>query len=90
MIMRKRKVNEFTEYLNHLNADDVQKVKAFMVNFKQHMNLPLSEEKKLRKDLKGALMYYNAIGVSVTEALRRLDNENLGGFYARPLFILRA
>lgn len=84
MIMRKRKVNEFTEYLNHLNADDVQKVKAFMVNFKQHMNLPLSEEKKLRKDLKGALMYYNAIGVSVTEALRRLDNENLGGFYARP------
>ncbi|OQC10839.1 MAG: hypothetical protein BWX74_00426 [Tenericutes bacterium ADurb.Bin087] len=82
--MRKRKVNEFTEYLNHLNDSDVKAVKAFMVNFKQHMNLTLSEEKKLRKDLEGALMYYNAIGVAVTEALRRLDNENLGGFYARP------
>ncbi|HOM32278.1 MAG TPA: hypothetical protein PLY27_01995 [Bacilli bacterium] len=82
--MRKRKVNEFTEYLNHLNADDVQKVKAFMVNFKQHMSLPLSEEKKLRKDLEQALMYFNAIGVAPKEAMRRLDNENLGGFYARP------
>lgn len=82
--MKNKKEPTFNEYLNHLNPNDVQAVKSFFVNFKQHMSLPLSEEKKLRHDLEVALMYYNAIGVSVTEALRRLDNENLGGFYARP------
>lgn len=82
--MKIKKEKTFHEYLNHLEAQDVTLVKNFFINFKQHMSLPLSEEKKLRQDLEVALMYYNAIGVPVKEALRRLDNENLGGFYARP------
>ncbi len=82
--MKRRKEAVFTEYLKHLNDQDLAAVKAFFINFKQHMGLSLSEEKKLRTDAENALMYYNAVGVSVTEALRRLDNQHLGGFYARP------
>lgn len=82
--MKRRKESQFNEYLHHINDDDKKAVKAFFVNFKQHMGLPLGEEKKLRIDLEHALMYYNAVGVPVKEALRRLDNSHLGGFYARP------
>lgn len=82
--MKRRKENTFNEYIEHLNKDDVTRVNEFFINFKQHMSLPLTQEKLLRRDLEEALMYYNAIGVSVEKALERLDNANLGGFYARP------
>lgn len=82
--MKRKKESPFVEYLGYLNDNDLALVKAFFVNFKQHMGLSLSEEKKLRADAENALMYYNAVGVSVSEALRRLDNQHLGGFYARP------
>ncbi len=82
--MRKKKQTAFNEYLSYLTSEDAQHVNDFFINFKQHMLLPLSEERKMRIDLENALMYYNAVGVNVETALSRLDNQNLGGFYARP------
>ncbi len=82
--MARNKESVFQEYLAHLNADEVSAVKDFFVQFKQHINLALGEEGKIRHDFETALMYYNAIGVSVNEALSRLDLTNIGGFYAHP------
>lgn len=82
--MKKRKESQFSEYLAHLTDIEKDAVVAFFKNFKQHISLPLGEERKMRVDLETALMYYGSVGVSVEEALRRLSNDNLGGFYARP------
>ncbi len=82
--MPRKKESIFQEYLAHLNNDEVTSVKSFFTQFKQHVNLALDEEVKIRRDFENALMYYNAVGVNVNEALARVDLNNLGGFYAHP------
>lgn len=46
--------------------------------------LPKEEQQKMYADFQNALLYYDARGVALEEALARLDIANLGGFYARP------
>ncbi len=82
--MRRKKESVFQEYLAHLSDEDVILVNEFFLQFKQHINLALSEAAKIQHDFENALMYYNAVGVNVKEALSRLDLNNLGGFYAHP------
>lgn len=82
--MKKRKETLFQQYLMHQNTDDIKLINDFFANFKQHVSISLAETKKMRTDLENALMYYDAVGVKVATALERLNNSNMGGFYARP------
>ncbi len=53
-------------------------------SFLSHVRLPPGDRKRMEQCFSDALLRYREQGLSLQEALRRLDPEHLGGFYARP------
>ena len=74
----------FELYKESLPENDAEKLNYFLKEFNNHCLLSKPNKIAMRKDLENAILYYNKIGVSLNEALNRLDNANLGGFYAKP------
>lgn len=82
--MKKAKDNEYSEYLASLSEEERARVSALFQDFDTHCRLAKAWKKQLCEDYEKALLYYHNRGVSLEDALKRLDARNLGGFYARP------
>jgi len=63
---------------------DKQKTVLFFDDLEHRITLPIEEKNAMIEDFANALKFYVASGLSVDEALERLDAKNLGGFYSRP------
>lgn len=82
--MKKAKSNEYSEYLASLSEEEHSKVAALFLELDTHCRIAKPWAKELREDFEKALLFYHRQGVSLEDALNRLDARNLGGFYARP------
>lgn len=63
---------------------DNQKVALFLEDLERRITLSMAEKIALIEDFVNALKFYATTGLTVDEALERLDAKNLGGFYSRP------
>ena len=81
---KKAIVNPFEEYTKQCTDAERCRLSEFFADFDIHCRLRSEEKKKLRGDFERAVMYYAKDGLSLEKALKRLDVEHLGGFYARP------
>ncbi|HOA55598.1 MAG TPA: hypothetical protein PKG75_08170 [Clostridiales bacterium] len=70
--------------LSFADKADNQKAAPFFDDLLRRITLPAKEKNALIEDFAKALKFYAASGLSVDEALERLDAKNLGGFYSRP------
>jgi len=70
--------------LSFADEADKQKVALFFDDLECRITLPRREKNALIEDFENALRFYVASGVTVDDALERLDAKNLGGFYSRP------
>lgn len=75
---------DFYTFLESLGEAERAKINSFFSEFDLHFALSKSEKRKFRYDFENAIMALVERGVSVDEALARLELSNLGGFYARP------
>lgn len=82
--MKIKKETAFEVYRQTLSENDLEKLNAFFLEYDGRNTLPRSDRVKMRADFENAILYYTSAGVTLEEALSRLDLENLGGFYARP------
>ena len=82
--MKHKKESAFDRYVRSLTADKAAAIAEFLREFDAHNALAHKDATVMREDFERALLYYASIGVPLSEALSRLDIENLGGFYARP------
>lgn len=79
-----QKRNEFKAVRAELPNGDRELIDRFFADFRLHCRMPKKETGLLREDVENAILYYLKNGVSLDEALNRLSNEKLGGFYAHP------
>ena len=77
-------ITEFEKYAQNLSKADLCMIHRLFEEFENHNSLARDERLKMREDFEKALLYYASTGVGLDEALRRIDVENLGGFYVRP------
>lgn len=82
--MQENKKKQFELYKEALSENQISKLDGFFKEFNIHCLINKKDKRKMREDLENAILYYVANGVTLDEALNRLDNENLGGFYAKP------
>ncbi|MGI6151450.1 MAG: hypothetical protein ACOYIR_05815 [Christensenellales bacterium] len=59
-------------------------VTEFFSQLDRRLLLPKKQKRAMIGDFAAALSYYARMGVSIEEALRRLNPQRLGGFYSRP------
>ena len=81
------KTSIFKQMQESFSAEENEKLRIFFNDFKLHCHMPKKETDLLREDIEEALLYYKKTGLSLDEALNRLNNEKLGGFYASPASI---
>lgn len=82
--MKGKKVDELFENRISVSDGDRALLSEFFKEFDLHCKLAADEKRSMRRDFEWAIEYYVSTGVSVKEALNRLDVQNLGGFYVRP------
>lgn len=82
--IKHQKLSPFKIMKESLTHEEIEKLDRYFYDFKLHCHMPKKETHLLREDIEEALIYYKNSGVSLDEALRRLSNEKLGGFYATP------
>lgn len=81
---KSQKISEFRIMRAELEDADREKLDRYFADFRLHCRMPKRESTLLREDIENALLYYRSKGVALDEALSRLSNEKLGGFYAHP------
>lgn len=74
----------FEEWVQAQSSEDQALLSDFFADFDSHCLLSKLEKQKMRQDFENAILYYLASGVTLEQALTRLDPSQLGGFYARP------
>lgn len=79
-----QRISEFKLMRAALGDEDRDKLDRYFADFRLHCRMPKRETTLLREDIENALLYYVSKDVSLDEALGRLSNEKLGGFYAHP------
>lgn len=82
--MREDTRSPFEDFALSLSSAESEALSAFLKDYASHNFLHANEKALMRKDFENALLRYRALGVTLEEALKRLDICNLGGFYARP------
>ena len=82
--MKKTVENKFEEYASSLPEEEKESLRIFFSEFEMRCLLPKNERREIREDFEKALLYYASEGLSLKEALLRLDPSKLGGFYSRP------
>lgn len=80
-------LSQFQILRNSLSDEEDGLLESFFKELKSHIFLSRNERASFYKDFENALCFYSSHSVTLTESLRRLDPENLGGFYARPPFL---
>ncbi len=80
----KKKVHLPDISLPFTSEADNQKVALFLEDLERRITLSMAEKIALIEDFVNALKFYATTGLTVYEALERLDAKNLGGFYSRP------
>ena len=82
--MKAKRIDELFE--NRISVSDADRalLSEFFEDFDAHCKLAADEKKRMRRDFEWAIEYYVSAGVSIQDALKRLDVQNLGGFYVRP------
>lgn len=78
------KLTAFRLMKESFSPEEIEKIDRHFYDFKLHCHMPAKETNLLREDIEEALIYYKNSGITLDEALRRLSNEKLGGFYANP------
>lgn len=76
--------SEYVEFYEGLTQEDKREVDEFFLSLDAHCGLSKQENAKLKEDFASALVYLVQSGVSLEDALERIDSKYLGGFYARP------
>lgn len=74
--------DRFLDFMQSLDNMGRTKVKSFLEDYGNHIDMPKKEEKMLVEDAKKALLHLAGTGVSLDQCLERLSSRNLGGFYA--------
>ena len=69
------------EYLNSLSGSEKEMLENFNEELKNHISISTAQNAMMLQDFHSAILYYAENGVSLKEALKRLDPEHLGGFY---------
>ena len=79
------KISLFKQMKENFTDEEKEKINRHFEDFRMHCHMALKETELLYEDIEEALLYYKNLGtVTLDEALRRLSNEKLGGFYANP------
>ena len=81
---KKPKLSLFRQLHETFTPEEQEKIDRHFYDFKIHCHMAKKESELLLEDVEKALLYYRHVGVSLDEALSRLNNEKLGGFYATP------
>lgn len=82
--MREETRSAFEDFTRSLSSAEGEALSAFFEDYAHHNFLHAKEKALMRHDFENALLRYRTLGVALSEALKRLDIGNLGGFYARP------
>ncbi len=82
--MGKKKQTPFSVYLQGCTDDDRARLKTFFSDVSAHCLLSKKDNARIRTDFENAIVYYVQSGLSLSEALRRMNAKYLGGFYAHP------
>ncbi|MFH1879632.1 MAG: hypothetical protein ABIK64_02425 [Bacillota bacterium] len=82
--MMKEKTTAFERCRQTLSPAENEALDIFFADYELHNFLGGNEKARMRIDFENAILTYLSLGVPLTEALRRLSIDNLGGFYARP------
>lgn len=75
---------KFLRYAEELPDSEKCLIASYFKRLEQHLLLQAADKEKILSDFERAFLYYAETGLSLDEALFRLDPVNLGGFYARP------
>ena len=82
---KKTKMTVFRQMQENFSPEEKAKINHHFEDFKLHCHMAKKETDFLHEDIEEALLYYKNEGkITLDEALRRLSNEKLGGFYANP------
>ena len=82
---KKTKISLFRQMQESFTSEEKAKINRHFEDFKLHCHMAPKETELLKEDIEAALLYYKNLGtVTLDEALSRLSNEKLGGFYASP------
>ncbi len=80
----KKALSELEIFIDKLSEEDKTRLFDFYCVFDGHIKLGEKDKALMRADIDAAILYYDSIGLSLDESLKRLSTENLGGFYSRP------
>ncbi len=80
----KKTESDFKNYAEALPEKEKTLLAEYLSRLSQHICLPKKQKRDMLEDFEKALLYYRSAGLPLSEALKRLDSLNLGGFYARP------
>ncbi len=82
---KKTKMTVFRQMQESFSPEEKEKIHRHFEDFKLHCHMAKKETDLLVEDIEEALLYYKNTGtITLDEALQRLSNEKLGGFYANP------
>lgn len=82
---KQTKVSIFKQMQESFTPEEKEKISRHFADFRMHCHMAPRETELLHEDIEEALLYYKNLGtITLDEALRRLSNEKLGGFYANP------
>ncbi len=81
---KKPKLSIFKQLHETFLPQEQEKIDRHFYDFKLHCHMAKKEYNLLMEDIEEALLYYKRTGLTLDEALSRLSNEKLGGFYAAP------
>ena len=78
---KKERESRRQSYLATLNEEERELYDAFVAEIKGHLDISKAQNEAILADFHDALYYYQNHNVPVSEAFRRLDPRQLGGFY---------
>ena len=82
--MKKTAKTDFQVFTEALEDADRSKLGKYILDLQQHIALAQTQKQIMLGDFYNAIMFYVNSGMSLDDALERLEPQKLGGFYAHP------